>query len=353
MSIVNHGFLVQMNCIRAANAKRYAKTRIAMRIGLLSLLTVGVIAGFLLMRRYQAQPPLIAVVPRTTGSTLWETERAGVSQAARQWRCRIYWNAPTHEDDVEGQINLLETIRLGRYAGLILAPDHALALLTTIRRTLSAGKPVVIISSRLALPPGGNLSYIITDQEEMGKLAAARIGQALHGLGTVAVIGIDPGIAGITSRLRAFETSLGADYPRIRVVSRGPGAFNAAEAQESLIAALSSNSRLSAVFALTAVSTRAAYFTLKSSGKRLQTTLVGCEQDTDMINRVRAGEINAILAEDTYQMGYRAVWQIYARLARRPVPAVTVLPPVLITRENASSARVARLIDKYQRVLAP
>src|SRR5579875_2508879 len=166
-----------------------------------------VILGFVTVRQYEARPPLIAVVPRTTGSTLWETERAGIDAAARQWRCRIYWNAPTHEDDVEGQINLLEKIRLGPYDGLVLAPDHALALLTTIRRTLAAGKPVVIISSRLALPAGGKLSYIITDQEEMGRLAAARIGHALNGLGTVAIIGIDPGIAGLMSRLRASKQS--------------------------------------------------------------------------------------------------------------------------------------------------
>ncbi|MGH9583229.1 MAG: sugar ABC transporter substrate-binding protein, partial [Bryobacteraceae bacterium] len=167
------------------------------------------------------------------------------------------------------------------------------------------------------------------------------------------VLGIDPGMTGIMSRLRAFEASLDADYPRIRVVSRGPGAFNAAEAQESLIAALSSNPRLSAVFALTAVSTRAAYFTLKSSSRHLHTALVGCEQDSDMINRVRAGEINAILAEDTYQMGFLAMRQIRARLSHRPVPPVTILSPVLVTRENASSARVARLIDNYERASLP
>jgi ribose transport system substrate-binding protein len=313
-----------------------------------SVATVGlviVILGFVAVRQHEARTPLIAVVPRTTGSTLWETERAGVDEAAGQWRCRIYWNAPTHEDDVEGQISLLERIRLGPYAGLIVAPDHALALLTTIRRTLAAGKPVVIISSRLTLPAGGKLSYIVTDQQKMGRLAAARIGQALNGSGSVAIIGIDPGIAGLMARLCAFETTLDSNYPRIRVVTRGPGAFNAAEAQESLMKALSANHELSAVFALTAVSTRAAYFTLKSSARR-GIILVGCEQDTDMVNRVRAGEINAILAEDTYRMGYLAVQQIHALLAHNKVSPVTVLPPVLVTRENASSAPIARLVDK-------
>ncbi|HEX7361401.1 MAG TPA: substrate-binding domain-containing protein [Bryobacteraceae bacterium] len=332
----------------AGSQKRYPGSRAGMKIGFLALLIVAISGGFVLIHRYEEPPPLIAVVPRTTGSTLWENERAGVDAAAREWRYRTYWNAPTHEDDISGQIHLLEKVRAGPYAGLILAPDHALALLTIIRETLAAGKPVVIISSRLALPPRGDLSYVITDQKQMGKLAAARIGQALHGTGTVAVLGIDPGIAGIASRQRAFEAALQSEYPSIRIVARGPGAFNAAEAQESLIGALTAHPQLSAVFALTAVSTRAAYFTLKSSGKSSRTTLVGCEQDSDMINFVRAGKINAVLAEDTYRMGYLAVREIHARLSHRQVPPVTILPPVLVTRENASSARISRMVDYYQ-----
>jgi ribose transport system substrate-binding protein len=320
------------------------------RKGLLWLAGVGLAAASLLALQLHAHPPLIAVVPRTTGSTLWETERTGVNCAARQSRCRIYWNAPTHEDDVEGQISLLEKVRLGPYAGLILAPDHALALLTTVRRIIASGKPVVIISSRLALPAGGGLSYVITDQQVMGKLAAARIGAALQGSGTVAVIGIDPAIAGIASRLRSFEEFLQTHYPDIHVVSRGPGAFNAAEAQETLVAVLSSHPHLSAVFALTAVSTRAAYFTLRSRNHHAH--LVGCEQDWDMISRVRAGEIDAIVAEDTYRMGYLAVQEICSQLAHQPVAPVTVLPPVLITPENASSPQVARLIN-YSREAGP
>jgi ribose transport system substrate-binding protein len=285
----------------------------------------------------------IAVFPRTTGATLWEAEHAGADAAAVRYRYKVYWNAPTHEDDVEGQVALLEKACSNRYSGVVLAPDHALALLTPIRRVLAAGTPVVIVSSPLALPPDGRLSYIVTDEELMGKMAARRIGTMVHGSGKIALLGLDPGVAGLMSRVRAFERELHDNYPGVTIVFRGAGAFNAAEAQEATVAALCRNPRVSALFSLTAVSTRAAYLTLRSRNEVANFKLIGCEQDGLLIGRVQAGEIDAVLAEDTYAMGYRAVKQIADRAAGHSIPGVTVLPPIMITRENAFSSRVQQL----------
>lgn len=289
----------------------------------------------------------IAVLPRTTGSTFWEAEHVGADAAASRFRYKVYWNAPTQEDDVEGQISLLEKVRHSTYAGLVLAPDHAVALLTPIRRILARGTPVVIVLSPLALPPEDKLSYIVTDEEVMGKMAAQRVGAVLHGSGTVAVLGLDPGVAGMMSRVRAFESELHRSFPRVGIVARGTGAFNAAEAQQATFAALASNPRLSAVFSLTAVSTRAAYLTLRSRNELNDVKLIGCEQDSLVVGRVEAGEIDSVLAEDSYAMGYQAVEQIANRASGKPVPGVTVLPPIMITRENASSARVQQLTTGF------
>lgn len=290
---------------------------------------------------------VIAVLPRTTGSTFWEAEHAGAKAAALRLHYRVYWNAPTHEDDVEGQIGLLEKVRRGAYIGLVLAPDHAIALLTPIRRILASGMPVVIVSAPLMLPPRDKLSYIVTDEALMGEMAARRIGAALHGSGTVALLGLDPGVAGMMSRVRAFERELGKSFPRIRIVARGGGAFNAPEAQQATFAALASHPRLNAIFSLTAISTRAAYFTLRSRNDLMKIKLIGCEQDSLIIGRVEAGEIDAVMAEDSYAMGYRAVEQIASRRSGKSVPGLTILPPIMITRENASSDRVQQLTTGF------
>jgi ribose transport system substrate-binding protein len=70
----------------------------------------------------------IAVIPRTTGNELWEAMHAGAAAAGRQTGFHIYWNAPTREDDIEKQVELVERVIGDRPGGLVLAPDHYLAL---------------------------------------------------------------------------------------------------------------------------------------------------------------------------------------------------------------------------------
>src|SRR5579884_1067267 len=128
---------------------------------------------FVLAIGCRSGPPVIAVVPRTTGMSLWEKEHTGAEAAAGAHGMKIYWNAPTREDDVQGQIALVQRIIDKHYDGLILSPDQTLALMTPVRRAVSKGIPTVILGSALPLDPGGKLSYILSDDEEAGRMAAA------------------------------------------------------------------------------------------------------------------------------------------------------------------------------------
>ncbi len=88
----------------------------------------------------------------------------------------------------------------------------------------------------------------------------------------------------------------------------------------------------------TAASTRGVRAALKSRSLQNLIGLVGCEQDTDLIGYVGAGEIAAVIAENTYIMGYAAIDLIADSLGGKPLPPRTVVPPLLITKKNFNSA---------------
>src|ERR1700686_3409668 len=62
-------------------------------------------------------PMKIAFIPRTSGIPLWERAHGAAAAAADRIGASIYWNAPTREDDVEGQITLVEGVVGGDYQG--------------------------------------------------------------------------------------------------------------------------------------------------------------------------------------------------------------------------------------------
>jgi ribose transport system substrate-binding protein len=289
----------------------------------------------------------VAVIPRTTGMSLWEPEHAGAAAAAARHNLRVYWNAPTREDDVQGQLALVQRIIDKGYAGLILAPDQTLALMTLVRRALAKDIPTVIVGTALPLKPGGKLAYILSDDERAGRLAAQRMGVALHGKGSVAILGIDPDISGVLERVRSFESALAQEYPKIKISEKRMGSFNVPFEQQTAEEILNSNATLDAILAVTTDSTRGAYSALVETGKVGKVKLIGCDQD--LLMPLMTGEMDSVIVQDTYQMGDRAIELIAAERRGEAIPALTRIDPRVVTKDNLSSPDVRRMLGLSER----
>jgi ribose transport system substrate-binding protein len=289
---------------------------------------------------HTSSPPTIAVVPRTTAVMMWEPEHRGVLDVALSSGTHVYWNAPTREDDIQGQIAMVERVAEGDYQGLVLAPDHSLALIAPVRKAISRGIHVVVIGSPLGLTAGKYLSYVLNDEETGGRIAAERTGAALHGEGSVAVLGIDPDISGIMERARSFEETLAERYPRIHIVANQAGSFNMPHEQQMADETFREHPDLDAVVALTSTSVEGVLSAIHSDPKIHARVIIF---DPDSLS-FDCPNIDSLILEDTRAMGTEAMRILLARLQGRDAPAVVQLKPVLVTRENQNSAEIRNIV---------
>jgi ribose transport system substrate-binding protein len=292
----------------------------------------------------------IAVIPGTTATEFWEAAHVGAEAAGSQTRFRIYWNAPTREDDVERQIALVERAIDSDYAGLVVAPTNYLALVGSVRQALSKRIPTVVIRSSLPIPPGKGLSYILNDDRETGRLAARRVGTVLGGKGQVALLGLDPSGPRSVLRARAIEEELAKSFPRVSVVDKRSGSSNTAEVQQIAQEILNDGPNLDAIIALDVTATEGTWAALSALGKGRGVKLIGCEQEVDLMAGIRHGDIDSIVVENTYEMGFRAIQTIAARQRGEPVPDKIELKPVLVTKANIDSVEVQRMLSVNWRV---
>nr|WP_184220595.1 substrate-binding domain-containing protein [Granulicella aggregans] len=277
------------------------------------------------------EPASIAVVPRTSGTILWEPENVGAQAAAAELGERIYWNASTREDDINGQIALVDRIRLGSHRGLVLAPDHSLALITPVRRALANGLPIVIVGSPLPIPAGDNLTYVLNDEQEGGRLAAVRVAELVHGQGQIALIGVNPDIAGVVLRANSLELNLTALYPKVHIVVRRMGTFNFEHEQEGAEEVLKENPDLDVIVALTSTSTRGAISSIESEHPSRLVRVIGFDPDTIAFDNA---SLDSVIVQNTRKMGDQAVRLIHARLGGQRFAASVMLQPILVTRQN-------------------
>ncbi|HTJ29865.1 MAG TPA: substrate-binding domain-containing protein [Acidobacteriaceae bacterium] len=281
----------------------------------------------------------IAVIPRTTGAMIWEPEHGGAQTAALSGGARIYWNAPTREDDIEGQIALVQRVSAQHYDGILLSPDQSRALITPVRRAMQRGIPVVVIGSPLPMEANSELSYVLNDEEAGARMAAERVEAMLHCEGTIAILGINRDIAGIVMRAQAVERFLATSCPSLRLVKRD-GSFNTPHEQQVAEETLRVNPDIKAVIALTGTSTSGALSAVKNLPSANLVRVVGFDPDTMGFDNPN---LDSLVIEDTRAMGAEGVRRILGRIRMGEWPALTRITPVLATRENAESPRIRQL----------
>lgn len=286
---------------------------------------------------------IVAVIPRTCGTALWEPEHAGAAAAARGRRMEIYWNAPMRDDDMPSQIALVERSVARGYGGIVVAPIETLPMRTPIRRLMARGVPVVVVGTDLGIPAGPGLSYVMSDEQMAGQIAGRRIGTILHGQGNVAIVGIRPQLTSLVERERSLEATLVREFPEIHVVVRRFGLASAPQEQLSASEILSSGERIDAIAALTLGATRGAYYALVATGREKTVKLVGFDQD--LIPPLRTGGIDAVVAQNTYSMGRIAIERLDQEKHGIATQGITRVPPVLMTRENIDSVEIHAILD--------
>ena len=283
----------------------------------------------------------VAVIPRTTGTQLWEAEHAGIEAAAKQWNVKLYWNAPTREDDVERQIAMVERAIDEGYDAIVLSPDQPLSLLSPVNRALTRGMRVVIVGSPMPLASHPGLKLIVNDDEEAGRLAARRIAKQLKGRGDVAVLGVDSGLSSILRREHAFRLELAGSFPDVHIIDEEAGAFNRAHIEKTASDILETRPQVRAIFALTSEATQGALAAVQNSQSGL--ILVGCEQDFAI--SVSSKEMDSLVIENTFAMGYQAIqWITKAGVHAN---SEVRLEPLLVTKENLQRSDVQQMLAFY------
>ncbi len=155
----------------------------------------------------------IAVIPKGTTHSFWNSVLAGAQKAAKEHNVEIFWTGPDREGDREKQIQIVEDFIVKKVAGIVLAPTDAGALVPVVERAAAAKIPVVIIDSDIETDK--RVSFVATDNYAGGALAAKHMAKLLGGKGKVAVIKYMSGSASTTARENGFMETLKKGFPEI------------------------------------------------------------------------------------------------------------------------------------------
>jgi ribose transport system substrate-binding protein len=292
---------------------------------------------------------VIGVVPKGANHIFWQTVHAGAVKAGLESGYRIEWNAPALEIDASRQIEIVEAMINRRLAGIVLAPVDRKALVSVVERAARENIPVAIFDS--AIDTEQRISYVATNNEEGGRLAARRLGELLTGKGKVAIIGFMPGSGATMEREDGFQSELKSKFPGMRMVALQFAMADRAKAMAQTENVLAAHPDLAGLFADNESSSSGAVQALKSRNAR-QVRMVAFDSSDQLAADCRAGWIDSLVVQDPFRMGYESTLAVVQRLRGEAAPRHIDSGVRLVLREDLDKPEVkALLFPDIQRYL--
>jgi len=298
----------------------------------------------------------IAVIPKGTTHEFWKSIHAGANKAASELSAQgneieVIWKGPLREDDREQQIQVVEGFTTQGVSGIVLAPLDNRALARPVEEAKRAGVPTVIIDS--GLNSDALVSYVATDNRKGGMLAADRLGQLLNGKGKVILLRYAEGSASTTEREEGFLTEIKAKYPDIQLISSeqyaGATRETAKRASENLLNQL--GDEVQGIFTPNESSTAGMLLALQDIGKAGKVFFVGFDASQSFIDAMRSNQLNGIVVQNPFNMGYLGVKTMVDHLLGRSVQKTTDTGVTLVTPDNLDSTEIQTLLhpplDQY------
>lgn len=285
---------------------------------------------------------IVGVVSKGQAHQFWQSIHAGAVSASRDFNVDILWNGPSDETDITRQIQIVESMVARHVDALAVAPAEHHALVQPVQAAVRAGIPVIIYDS--GLDSDDFLSFVATNNYQAGENAARKLGELLHGKGKVIELRHMPGSASSMDRERAFDAVIAKEFPNVHIVGSQYGMSNRAKVLAAAENLLTAHPDVSGVFASAESSSVGAALALKARGLSGKVRLVAFDASPDLIQDLRDGTIDALVAQDPFKIGYEAVKALANNFRGQRPPKTIDLSARVITRQDLEKPEIKALL---------
>jgi ribose transport system substrate-binding protein len=274
----------------------------------------------------------------------WKSIEAGARSAGKELDVDIVWKGPVKESDRAQQISIVEQFVNEGVSGIVLAPLDRTALVRPVQNAKSRKIPVVIIDSGLDGEPGKDfVSYVATNNRAGGTLGGEHLASLLPPNSKVVLLRYVVGSASTAEREDGFLAAMAARGMTVTVSNRYGGA-TAGEAKTSSMNIIDRLREAAGVFCSNESSTFGMLLAMRQSGLVGKVRFVGFDTSPPLIDALRKGEIDALVAQDPTRMGYEGVKTIVRSIRGESVPTVIDTGVKLITRTNLDTPEIKALL---------
>jgi len=316
---------------------------------LIALVILVVLVPTTLSTQAQAKKPKIGFLPGVV-DPFYQVMEIGVNEAVADFGLEVVTQYPKTWGVTEQTPILDAMIARGDLQYLIIAPTDKEQMVKPLQKAVDAGIKVITVDTFLGDGDYVNgkvtfpLSYIGSDNEEGGKIAARALAKVVGGKGKVYIQNTNVGVSTTEQRGKGFKEGI-AEFKDMQLVGEDYNLDDAGTAAQQTAAKLQAVPDLVGIFGVNVFSAQGAGNAVKAAGLGGKVQVIAFDATKDAIENLRKGVVSLVIAQKPHDMGYLAV-----TFAMADARGVTSLPRrvttgyAVIDAKNVDDPAVSRFI---------
>jgi ribose transport system substrate-binding protein len=270
-------------------------------------------------------------VQGVAGDEFYVTMQCGIQAEAKKQGITVNTQGPAKFDPTL-QKPIVDSVVAAHPSALLVAPTDVSAMEAPLKAAASAGIKVVLVDTTVK-DPSFAVSQIASDNKGGGASAFKAIQSLNPSGGKLMVMSVDPGISTTDQRAAGFEAAAKADskftFLGIQYSHNDP-----ATAAKLMTASLAKDPDIVGVFAANLFSAAGTGTGIRQANKQNQVKVVGFDAGPDQVAQLKAGTVQALIAQDPYQIGIDGVDQGLASLKGQQVTKTIQTGSHVLTKDN-------------------
>lgn len=280
----------------------------------------------------------VSFIQGVAGDNFYITMQCGIQAEAKKLGVTVNTQgAPKFDPTL--QIPILSSVVSSKPDAILIAPTDVKALQAPLAKAAAAGIKIVLVDTTVG-DPSFAVSQVSSDNVGGGKAAFTAIKGLNPKGGKVLVISVDPGISTTDARVLGFSTAAKADstfsYLGVQYSHNDP-----ATAAQLVTAALQKDPDITGIFATNLFSAEGAATGIKQAGKAGKVSIVGFDAGPDQIAALKAGTVQALVAQQPDTIGTDGLDQAIAGLDGGTVTPKIQTGFTIITKDNVATTTAA------------
>ena len=281
----------------------------------------------------------IAFIQGVIGDGFYISMECGVQDAADALGATVNVQGPD-AFDATLQNPIIDAVVASGPDAILVAPNDVEASAGPLQRAQEAGIEVILVDTTVNDESIG-ASRIASDNFQGGVTAADALAEMIGEQGKVMVISVNPGISSTDARQAGFEEQI-ATYPDIEYIGTEFSNNEPARAAEIVTATLAANPDLNGVFAANLFSAQGTATGLVQAGAQEDVSVVGFDAGAAQVDQLQAGDVQALVVQKPYDIGYQGVEQAVAAVNGDEVTPEIPTDFVVATADNLEDPEISQ-----------